>query len=52
MLTNYHNNCKDVNECLEAALRNEEICGSNGQCQNTEGSFECTYLCYYCVYPH
>ena len=31
----------DINECFEAALKDEELCERNSQCINTEGSFDC-----------
>ena len=31
----------DVDECLEAALYNTELCAQNTTCLNTEGDYEC-----------
>ena len=31
----------DINECLEAAANQGDICLGNTQCVNTPGSFEC-----------
>ena len=32
---------KDIDECLEAALKSENLCDINAQCINKDGSFEC-----------
>ena len=31
----------DVDECVEAALYNIELCKENSICLNTEGTYEC-----------
>lgn len=31
----------DINECSEADINNEDICGKNGVCNNVNGSFWC-----------
>ena len=31
----------DIDECFEAALGDVELCGSTGQCVNSDGSYEC-----------
>ena len=33
--------CIDINECLTAVLRGEQLCSSFLMCNNTIGSFEC-----------
>ncbi|XP_034542740.1 adhesion G protein-coupled receptor E1 [Notolabrus celidotus] len=33
--------CVDINECNEAVVRSEEICGANGTCKNLNGTYWC-----------
>ena len=34
----------DIDECANAALNDTELCTSNSQCVNTEGSYECVCI--------
>ncbi|XP_032386919.1 adhesion G protein-coupled receptor E1 isoform X1 [Etheostoma spectabile] len=36
-----HGNCKDIDECLEAEKKNEDLCGVKGTCENSNGSYQC-----------
>ena len=31
----------DINECVEAAMNNQQICNMTQSCENTLGSFQC-----------
>lgn len=31
----------DINECSEAKMKGEDLCGINGTCKNTDGSYWC-----------
>ena len=33
--------CVDINECVEAAMNNQQICNMTQSCENTLGSVQC-----------
>ena len=33
--------CVDINECVEAAMNNQQICDMTQSCENTLGSVQC-----------
>lgn len=39
--SNSPGNCKDIDECMEAKNKNEDICGEKGTCENLNGSYVC-----------
>ncbi|KAL3067192.1 hypothetical protein OYC64_017013 [Pagothenia borchgrevinki] len=39
---NGFSNCIDINECYEAQMKQEDLCGSEGTCINSNGSYCCS----------
>ncbi len=31
----------DINECMDAEMEGEDLCGVNGTCENVDGSYRC-----------